>query len=81
MNIQRIRDLKEDSDYTQEYIAKLLNVNQRTYSRYENGEHAIPLTILSFLADIQKTHISESTLIWVFFIHNLLQRMSTLIYC
>ncbi len=67
MNIQRIRDLREDSDYTQEYIAKLLNVNQRTYSRYENGEHAIPLTILSFLADIQKTHISESTLIWVFF--------------
>ena len=54
MNIQRIRDLREDSDYTQEYIAKLLNVNQRTYSRYENGEHAIPLTILSFLADIQK---------------------------
>lgn len=67
MNIQRIRDLREDSNYTQEYIAKLLNVNQRTYSRYGNGEHAIPLTILSFLADIQKTHISESTLIWVFF--------------
>lgn len=66
MNIQRIRDLREDSDYTQEYIAKLLNVNQRTYSRYENGEHAIPLTILSFLADIQKTHISESTLICFF---------------
>ena len=54
MNIQRIRDLREDSDYTQKYIAKLLNVNQRTYSRYENGAHAIPLTILSFLADIQK---------------------------
>lgn len=54
MNIQRIRDLREDSDYTQEYIAKLLNENQRTYSRYENGEHAIPLTILSFLAGIQK---------------------------
>lgn len=66
MNIQRIRDLREDSDYTQEYIAKLLNVNQRTYSRYENREHAIPLTILSFLAGIQKNHISESTLICFF---------------
>ena len=54
MNIQRIRDLREDSDYTQEYIAKLLNVNQRTYSRYENGEHAIPLTILSFLQTPKK---------------------------
>lgn len=57
MNIQRIRDLREDSDYTQEYIAKLLNVNQRTYSRYENGEHAIPLTILSFLADFYETSV------------------------
>lgn len=54
MNIQRIRDLREDSDYTQEYIAKLLNENQRTYSRYENGEHAIPLTILSFLQTPKK---------------------------
>lgn len=57
MNIQRIRDLREDSDYTQEYIAKLLNVNQRTYSRYENGEHAIPLTILSFLSDFYETSV------------------------
>lgn len=57
MNIQRIRDLREDSDYTQESIAKLLNVNQRTYSRYENGEHAIPLTILSFLADFYETSV------------------------
>ena len=57
MIIQRIRDLREDSDYTQESIAKLLNVNQRTYSRYENGEHAIPLTILSFLADFYETSV------------------------
>ena len=57
MTIQRIRDLREDSDYTQESIAKLLNVNQRTYSRYENGEHAIPLTILSFLADFYETSV------------------------
>ena len=55
MNIQRSRDLREDCDYTQEYIAKLLNVNQRTYSRYENGAHAIPLTILSFLQTPKKS--------------------------
>lgn len=57
MNIKRIRDLREDSDYTQEYIAGLLNVTQRTYSRYENGEHAIPLPILSFLADFYETSV------------------------
>ena len=66
MKYERIRNLREDQDLTQAYIGKVLNVTQKSYSRYENGEHAIPLTILSFLADIQKTHISESTLIWVF---------------
>ena len=57
MNLKRIRNLREDADYTQEYIAKLLNVNQRTYSRYENSEHAIPLSILSFLADFYETSV------------------------
>ena len=57
MNIQRIRDLREDSDYTQEYIAKLLNVNQRTYSRYENGDRAIPIELLSKLADFYDTSV------------------------
>lgn len=33
----RIRELREDNDLTQTYMAKLLNVNQRTYSRYETG--------------------------------------------
>ena len=49
MNIQRIRDLREDSDYTQEYIAKLLNVNQRTYSRYEIENMQFHLQYFLFL--------------------------------
>lgn len=57
MNIKRIRDLREDNDYKQEYIASLLNINQRTYSRYENAEHAIPLSVLSFLADFYGTSV------------------------
>lgn len=57
MNIKRIRDLREDCDYTQEYMAKLLNINQRSYSRYENGEHAIPLPVLSYLADFYGTSV------------------------
>ena len=56
MNIQRIRDLREDSDYTQEYIAKLLNVNQRTYSRYENGINELPIRHLITLCGFY--HIS-----------------------
>lgn len=47
----RIRELREDNDLTQVYMAKLLNVNQRTYSRYETGEHEISLASLSKIAD------------------------------
>ena len=48
---RRIRELREDNDLTQTYMAKLLNVNQRTYSRYETGEHEISLSSLSKFAD------------------------------
>ena len=57
MNLRRIRDLREDADYTQEYLASLLNISQRTYSRYENAEHAIPLPVLCFLADFYGTSV------------------------
>lgn len=57
MNLKRIRDLREDSDYTQEYIAHLLNISQRTYSRYETAERAIPLPALCFLADFYHTSV------------------------
>ena len=57
MNLNRIRNLREDSDYTQEYLAHLLNISQRTYSRYENAQHAIPLNVLCFLADFYETSV------------------------
>ncbi len=38
MKLQRIRDLREDNDLTQANIAQILNVTQRTYSRYENDD-------------------------------------------
>ena len=54
MQYERIRQLREDKDLTQSYMANLLNVNQRTYSRYENGEHEIPLDALCIIADFHK---------------------------
>lgn len=57
MKYERIRQLREDKDLSQANIAKLLNVNQRTYSRYENGDHAIPLEALSILADFHKVSV------------------------
>lgn len=51
MNIKRIKNMREDADLSQEKIAKILNISQRAYSYYENGEHNIPLNILCSLAD------------------------------
>lgn len=42
---------------TQTEIAKMLNISQRTYSKYENDEHAIPIEILSSLATFHNTSV------------------------
>lgn len=55
MKYERIRNLREDKDLTQTDIAKYLHISQRTYSRYENDERAIPVEILSLLADFHYT--------------------------
>lgn len=54
---QRIRNLREDNDLTQEQLAKLLNVSQATYSRYEQGELDIPIQSLIRLALYYSTSI------------------------
>lgn len=55
MKYERIRNLREDRDLTQTDIAQYLHISQRTYSRYENDERAIPIEILSLLADFHHT--------------------------
>jgi len=54
---QHIRDLREDHDLTQQQIAKLLNISQTTYSRYESGALDIPSTSLIALALFYKTSV------------------------
>ncbi len=34
---QRLRDIREDNDLTQADVAKVLNIQQTQYSRYERG--------------------------------------------
>lgn len=38
-------------------MAKMLSVNQRTYSRYESGEHEIPLSALCAIADFYSVSV------------------------
>ena len=51
----RLRDLREDLDFTQQKLAEYLNVHQTTYSDYEPGNLNIPIIILEKLADFYNT--------------------------
>ncbi len=47
--IQRIRNLREDHDYTQEYVAAYLGTSQTMYARYERGANELPIRHLIML--------------------------------
>ena len=51
MTFSRIRDLREDNDKKQIELAKYLNIDQSTYSDYENGKINIPIEQLIKIAD------------------------------
>ena len=48
---QRIRDLREDSDLTQEQLCKELFMHKTTYTNYEQGKHSVPLDFAVTLAE------------------------------
>lgn len=52
----RIRDIREDRDFTQKQIADYLFCTQTSYSKYELGERKIPIRIIIKLA--QFYHVS-----------------------
>ena len=54
---ERIRNLREDNDYKQDEIAKLLNCTQACYSNYENGKRDVPAEVLSTLADFYNVSV------------------------
>lgn len=51
----RLKELREDRDLTQKYIASVLNVKQNTYSQYETGQRFLPIDALLKLADFYDT--------------------------
>lgn len=54
---RRIRDLREDHDFTQREIAERLDMYQPQYFRYEQGYRDIPTDILIRLADIYQVSV------------------------
>ena len=54
---QRLRNLREDRDLSQEDMAKILKIHQTTYSDYELGNLNIPVDVLIKLANFFDTTI------------------------
>ena len=51
MNLyQRLKDLREDADKSQEEIANFLGTSQSYYAQYENGKRSIPFERVVALA-------------------------------
>ena len=57
----RMRDLREDSDYKQETVARFLGVSQTYYSRYELGK--VPLPLEKFITLCKLYNISADYLL------------------
>ena len=58
---QRIRDLREDNDKTQNELAEYLNIKQTTCSKYELGKINIPIEMLIKLADFYDVSLDYLT--------------------
>lgn len=51
----RLKDLREDHDFSQKYVADYLLMKQPQYSRYERGVRDIPTDVLIRLAKLYNT--------------------------
>ncbi|HIR74590.1 TPA: helix-turn-helix transcriptional regulator [Candidatus Ventrenecus avicola] len=50
MNINRLKEIREDRDLLQKEVAQALKIKQQQYSEYEIGKRMIPINYLSELA-------------------------------
>ena len=55
MNLNRLKEIRQDKDLYQKDIAKLLNTSQKQYSLYETGIRLIPIDKLVQLANYYNT--------------------------
>lgn len=59
-----IREIREEHSLTQQKVADLLNVGQRTYADYESGKTRIPVDSLLLLArfyDVSMDYITGAS--------------------
>lgn len=56
MCYKRLRELRQDINYSQEMVAEFLGIDQRVYSNYETGKREIPIRFLIALSRLY--HVS-----------------------
>lgn len=50
--VKRMKNLREDADLTQEYVAHFLGTSQTMYARYERGANEMPIRHLLSLCKL-----------------------------
>ena len=58
---ERLRELREDHDLSQQKVADMLNIGQRTYSDYESGKTRIPVESMLLLAKYYDVNMDYMT--------------------
>lgn len=56
---ERIKHLREQRNYSQEYLASKLNISQRAYSKVETGETKLSVDNLLKIAETLETSINN----------------------
>ena len=57
MYFKRLKELREEHEFTQDYIATYLKINRIVYIRYENGTREIPVSYLIKLSELYDVSI------------------------
>ena len=47
MNVERLKEIREDKDLTQKEVAEIIHVSQQQYNKYELGINSIPIEKLN----------------------------------
>ena len=53
----RLKELREQNDYKQDFLANYLGVKQNAYSQYETGKRQIPIYALIKLAQLYEVSV------------------------
>lgn len=40
---EKLKELREEKEFTQEQVAKILNISRQYYGNYENGKNEMPI--------------------------------------